>query len=210
MIRRHSTTDLEHRVKTFTAKHGDDDYPRLARLIVHFKYNTAVPSLQNQLAESMSNRRQKLRYTRRHQDKLANRKTSATKPGPRAVEERQVNQASTTTTFKSVPERNPNDILSPISDQQRMDSIPKSLYTKSLARSHTNASGFKPTPSAKFRMQKADRMSAISSSQNSTTFTIEGLEDFPDPPQREPGGPDPLCDFCRQPLNESDTKPERW
>ncbi|KAK4032876.1 hypothetical protein C8A01DRAFT_20125, partial [Parachaetomium inaequale] len=84
-IRRYSTADLENRVKAFTERHGDGNYFQLARQIVYFRYRTPMPSLLDQLAVSMANRRQRLRYIRRHQMKLGTPKTAVSQPKEHAI-----------------------------------------------------------------------------------------------------------------------------
>ncbi|KAB5536166.1 CHAT domain-containing protein [Coniochaeta sp. 2T2.1] len=211
-IRKYSTADLENRVKAFTERHGDGDYSRLARQIVHFKYRTATPSLQDQLAVSMANRRQRLRYIRRHQGKLGTPKGAVSQPKEQAVEARPTTQVSRQ--LSGIPEdRSDNATAGPSQTRQKqLDIRPaqKTLPRRMAARSDTKASGFKPTPSSIVRMQRDERGSVISSSKNSTTFFAEDLEGFPDPPKTEASTVPPCCPFCGKPLEESDLKLGRW
>ncbi|KJZ70854.1 hypothetical protein HIM_09768 [Hirsutella minnesotensis 3608] len=211
-IRKYSTADLENRVKAFSKRHGDGDYSRLARQIVHFRYRTAMPSLQDQLAVSMANRRQRLRYIRRHQVKLGTPKTAVSQPKEQAVEARSTIQALRQLSVIH-EDSGDNATAGPSQTRQKQLDIRPAQGTfpqRMKASSDTRASGFSPTPTAIVRMQRDERGSVISSLKNSPTFIAEDLESFPGPPKLEESTAPPCCPFCGKPLEESDLKLGRW
>ncbi|KAF3938494.1 hypothetical protein ABW19_dt0205468 [Dactylella cylindrospora] len=75
-IRKASTSDLTSRVQVFTRKNDDDraNFERIALLIVKGLYPNIEGSLANQLAKSISFRRQRLLYQKQHQLKLKARR----------------------------------------------------------------------------------------------------------------------------------------
>ncbi|KAM0425639.1 hypothetical protein ACHAPT_009171 [Fusarium lateritium] len=206
-IRKYSVSCLDERVNAFTQRHGDENYSQLAKQVVRFKYKTATPSLQEQLALSMSSRRQRLRYLHRHQSKLAHVDITPTERTPE-------------TKVHSLPS------LSPIGEDTEWKRSKHSQppMRKALAlrrhlpgrspmhggRSETNASKFVPTPSAIARLRRGDGASVVSSSKKSSTFMAEAPEKYPDPPKCLPDEPEPPCPYCCQPLGESERQGAKW
>ncbi|KAH7302803.1 hypothetical protein B0I35DRAFT_253266 [Stachybotrys elegans] len=58
------------RINANKQRHEYENYTQLSKNIVRFKYKTATPSLRWRLASSMSTRRLRLIYLRRHQSKV--------------------------------------------------------------------------------------------------------------------------------------------
>lgn len=206
-IRAYSTASLESRVSAFTEQHGDENYTELAKHIIQFKYHTAPPSLQDQLAQSMSVRRQRLRYMRKHQQKLANRSQ------PPKVE-RQVQKESAGVKTVLLPVDETSSQIGPESAPPRVRFSTSNADTAKLAApsTHTRASSFVQTPSLVHRLRLAGdgAASVVSSSKESTTFMAEDLDNYPPPPKREEGKPEPQCPYCFKPLRESELKTRNW
>lgn len=200
-IRRYSTTSLESRFRDPAQKHEDEKFTTLAKKIVSFKYVTANASLQEQLVASMLHRRQRLRYIGKHQAKLANRqqKKENEQPNNRPDVKRHVLLASEVheAARENAPTRSPN--------HKRVNNV----VVKNGAPSETEATTFKPTMSIIGRL-KREEASVVSSSKDSKTFMIEGLETYPEVPKKHPGKPEPTCVFCYRPLQDRDLTIRRW
>lgn len=207
-IRRYSTSSLDSRAKASTEKHGDENYTALAKLTVQFKYRTAPTSLQEQLALSMSARRQRLRYVGRHQAKLASRQQNV----ENEHEDRPEMAKSFSPALKRIDELDSGEAPSSGLSRKKITfrSSHNSPYMEMVVPSETKASSFKPTQSVVARLKRGDGASVVSSSKNSTTFMVEDLENYPEPPKKQPGKPDPTCPFCWRPLEESQLKIGKW
>ncbi|KAL2679252.1 hypothetical protein Neosp_010019 [[Neocosmospora] mangrovei] len=74
-----------------------------------------------------------------------------------------------------------------------LDSRVKAFTESFLAptSANTKASTFKQTPSLVAKLQTSHRTSVVSSSKQSTTFMTEDLDNYPDPPKKEAGKPEP-------------------
>lgn len=211
-IRRYSTSSLDCRVKAFTEKHGDENYMEIARQIVRFRYRTASPSLHEQLAVSMSARRQRLRYIRRHQEKLSGQVDNKDEPTKRREARRPlpiglpaIDEAVPT----GMPVSSPSRHIGPKEGQLQV--IEQSNRSnRNSAVSATAASSFWPTKSAIARLRRGDGATVVSSSKGSTTFMAEDLADYPEPPKREQDQLHPSCPFCYQPLQELELKVRNW
>jgi hypothetical protein len=215
-IRKSSSADLENRVMNFTKKYPDAEYPQLAQKIVQFKYRTAMPSLHDQLAVSMVNRRQRLRYSRRHQLKLQVGTTAVSQPKKQAVEAQPTAQVSRP--LPVIPEHSGDDATGRQGDpsqnhQKQLDtSRARNLFARrqiALSDTHASGRGYKPTPSEMVRVQRDERASVISSSKKSTTILAEDLEGFPDPPKMD-GSTPPPCPYCGKLLEESKLELAKW
>ncbi|PVH67866.1 hypothetical protein DL98DRAFT_600035 [Cadophora sp. DSE1049] len=209
-IRRYSTSSLETRVRAFTARYGDENYTTLAKLIVQFRYRTASPSLQEHLAVSMSDRRQKLRYMGQHQAKLASREQKTQK--------KQDMRTSLSPGLGQITEEEDSENVAPPEPTRNRNrkkiafrSSQNNPFAKIFAPSDmgSKASTFKPPPSVVAGHQWGDGRSVVSSSKNSKTFMAEDLENYPEAPQKEPGKPTP-CPFCSKPLEDSELKLGKW
>ncbi len=200
----------------FNKKYPDAKYPQLARKIVQFKYGTAMPSLHDQLAVSMVNRRQRLRYTRKHQLKLQVGTPAVSQPMKHAVEAQPAAQVSRQ--LPVIHEHNGDNAAGRQSGprqnlQKQLDiSPPRNLFSRrqiALSDTHASGRGYKHTRSEIAKIQEEDRGSVLSSSKNSTTFFAEDLEGFPDPPKLD-GSTPPPCPYCGKLLEESELKLAKW
>lgn len=168
VVRNYSASSLERRTQAFTEKYGDDNYGALARLTVQFMYHTATASLQEQLAVSMSTRRQGLNYMERHQEKLGNRQHDLTNKQSLTQSDRKVTFASAlTASDEAAKEEAPK--VSATRKEIAFRQTTNNPFRKSFATSETNASSFKPTSSAIGRLRKDDGGSVVSSSTSSKT-----------------------------------------
>lgn len=85
-IRKYPIADLENGAKSVTERYADGNFSRLALKLVQSECRTAGSSLQDQLAISMANRRQRMRYVRKHQAKLVASEAAVSRPQERALE----------------------------------------------------------------------------------------------------------------------------
>lgn len=173
-----------------------------------------MPSLQDQLAISMANRRQRLRYVRRHQMKLATPQMSVPRPLEQKPEARAPKRGGRRL-LAILEDSNDETAAGDSSSKTRkklLDIHPaqKVLPWRYTVRSETKASRFNPTPSAIARLQRDERGSVVSSSRNSTTFLAEELEGFPDPPKVDAAKGPPSCPFCGKYLEESELEIGKW
>lgn len=208
-IRKYSTSSLDSRVKAFTERHGDANYTELAKKIVYFKYRTAPPSLQEQLALSMSARRQRLRYIRRHQEKLRTHQPEKQNNELRdRLETEDPHLPSPKRIDEAAPHNAPTD--GPSASKKRALNNRPLVGFFAPPSANTKASTFRPTPSLVAKFQTSDGASVVSSSKQSKTFMADDLDDYPDPPKKEAGKPEPTCPYCCQPLEDSILKLSNW
>lgn len=199
-IRRYSTTSLESRFKDKAQIDEDEKFTTVAKEIVRCKYATANSSLQKQLVASMLHRRQRLRYIGRHQAKLANRQHKSEKEQPTewldmkrpAVPPSDVHAHRENAPTRSLNQKGSNDSV-----------------VKKFALSETKASIFNPSKSRIVQI-KREEASVVSSSKDSKTFMIDGLETYPEVPKKHPEKPEPTCVFCYQPLQNKDLTIRKW
>ncbi|KAK2608929.1 hypothetical protein QQS21_002505 [Conoideocrella luteorostrata] len=208
-IRRYSSSSLDSRVKAFTEKHGDENYMDIARQIVRFKYRTASPSLHEQLAVSMSARRHRLRYIRRHQEKLSGQIDNKNEPAkgrkagrPLPMDLPTIEEAVPTGMSVGSPSGHKEGELQVIKQNIRSD--------RNSAVSATVASSFRPTQSAIARLKRGDGATVVSSLKGSMTFMAEDLAGYPEPPKREQYQLHPSCPFCCEPLQELELEVKNW
>lgn len=206
MIRRYSASSLNSRVKAFAENHDDEEYRQLARNIVSFKYQSASPLLLDQLAGSMADRRQRLRYIRQHQQKIATRDDQESRP------RKQTEPRHLSSPLDSIDEK-------PSETKKRKEVIRKQMFSQPRGKMRsketdttpdTNAWTFKPTQSAIERVKGDGSGSVVSSSKASTTRMTDGPDDYPKAPSRERWRLDPKCPICWRQLQESELRGGKW
>ncbi|KAK3935912.1 hypothetical protein QBC46DRAFT_421041, partial [Diplogelasinospora grovesii] len=187
-IRQYSTAGLSARVIAFAAKNHDPAFEELA--------------LRMQLARSISRRRQRLKYIMQHQEKLAERDldhdhSPAHPPlGPIVDVVDSGKREKEPRNAKTVKFHMPAESTTPA--QRTGDDI----------RSETHASTFRATPSRIARLREEDSRSE--GAKSTTTFAANDEDNYPEPPVKKDGGPDPICDYCNRRLKKADLGKRAW
>ncbi|RSM15113.1 hypothetical protein CDV31_005194 [Fusarium ambrosium] len=205
-IRKYSASSLSSRLKSFSEQENDEDYRSLATNIVAFKYPTAPSSLQIQLVEAMTDRRQRLRYIRHHQQKT----TPKDQQGSKVRKDHNLDSSNHEPGGSGTDQHTPKTRTAVLRNQgvsQPRDNTP-SQDTETTP--STTAWTFQPATSAMERVRRDMSKSVISSSGASTTRTVGDLNDYPQPPTHEQWSQDPKCPTCWRQLKESELKGNKW
>ncbi|RSL50314.1 hypothetical protein CEP54_011990 [Fusarium duplospermum] len=202
-IRKSSASSLSSRLKSFSEQENDEEYRSLANNIVAFKYPMAPSSLQLQLVEAMTDRRQRLRYIRQHQQKT----TPKDQQGLKA----QKNHDLDSSNHGPGPSGHaPKTRAAVLGNQGASQPSDNTHSQDSETTPGTTAWTFRPATSATERVRRDMSKSVISSSGASTTRMIGDLNDYPEPPTHEQWSQDPKCPTCWRQLKESELKGNKW
>ncbi|KAM0429962.1 hypothetical protein ACHAPT_005966 [Fusarium lateritium] len=169
-IRKHSASILSSRAKPFAEQDKDEEYRLLAKNIVAFKYPTAPSSLHVQLGESMADRRQRLRYIRRHQQKTA-------PEGQQESKAQRHHETGLSNSRVSRPTLAPAAVLRNQAVLRPRGNVPSQDTETALS---TAAWTTRPTSSSMERVGGYESQSVISSSKASTTHCKKPLQFFSD------------------------------
>ncbi|KAL2670054.1 hypothetical protein Neosp_014935 [[Neocosmospora] mangrovei] len=182
IIRRSSTSTLSSRVKTFAVKSDvaeNTEFNRLIRLRIKGVLPGISESLAGQLLESISHRRHRLLYQRRHQKKLGrHRPAGPNHPLPQEPERE-----------KQLVEPPLQQVISEPS-RSKVASM-ASVYSKSQANSGTAHSTFDLSAFQHYQTQE----DSVPSDNVTVTSVAQGYS-YPSPPKPRDGSKHTRCDWC--------------
>lgn len=205
-IQKYSVSSLSSRLKSFAEQENDEKYRLLAINIVAFKYPMATPSLRTQLVEAMTDRQQRLRYIRQHQQKTAAKDRQGLKTR---------NHHNPNTSNHKPSDFEPNQPTSKnraatLHDQGVSQSSGNTPSQDTETTPSTDSWTFLPTSSAMERTRCDGSKSVISSSEANTTRMVGDLNNYPERPTHEQWNQDPKCPTCWNQLKESELEDKKW
>jgi hypothetical protein len=192
-IRKISTSSLASRVKKFARKADDDHtfFERIALLIVKGLYPNIRDSFAKQLARSVSFRRQRFLYQKKHQNKLKTRRPPQMEP-KRPVEP---------TRHAETPQPASKIAHGEHQTQRQAREVRSSSPSKIDASTVTLPSAF---DSRKFRLDVTENVEAVSGPP--TVTSIANNNPYPRPPKLKDGEKHCQCDWCFRELQVPDEK----
>ncbi|RTE80926.1 hypothetical protein BHE90_004564 [Fusarium euwallaceae] len=196
IIRRSSTVTIASRVKNFALKTDAAENAEFNKLVL-IRINAILPgiseSLASQLLESISHRRLRLLYQRRHQKKLGRRRPGRSNQTlPREAEGEKLKLDSPQR--PAMPEAGTGESVRQAS-----------VYTKSQANSDTAHSSF--NLSAFYRYQSR---AASTQSDNITVTSVTQGCSYPRPPKLQEGARTARCDWCYEEISTSELQTSGW
>ncbi|KAL2673720.1 hypothetical protein Neosp_012163 [[Neocosmospora] mangrovei] len=205
-IQKYSASSLSSRLKSFAEQKNDEKYRLLATKIVAFKYPMATPSLRTQLVEAMTDRRQRLRYIRQHQQKTVPKD----RQGLKTRKHHNTNTSNHKPSDFESDQPTSKNRAATLRDQGVSRSSGSTLSQDTETTSSTDSWTFLPTSSAMERTRCDKTKSVISSSEANTTRMVGDMNNYPEPPTHEQWNQDPKCPTCWNQLKESELEDKKW